>query len=100
MLPAKFGGTSTDYQMVEEEDEKGQTRLTIVASPKVGVIDEGDLIQTVLTELRKGRAAKRMMANMWSQAETLRVKRITPYTTVHGKLLPLHIQKGKITNDQ
>jgi hypothetical protein len=41
-----------------------------------------------------------MMANMWSQAETLRVKRITPYTTVHGKLLPLHIQKGKITNDQ
>ena len=98
VLPAKFGGTSTDYQMVEEEDEKGQTRLTIVASPKVGVIDEGELIQTVLTELRKGVDGKRMMTNIWSQAETLRVKRITPHTTARGKLLPLHIHKGKITN--
>lgn len=100
VLPAKFGGTSTDYQMVEEEDDKGQTRLTIIASPEVGVIDEGELIQTVLTELRKGVDGKRMMANMWSQAKTLRVKRITPYTTSRGKLLPLHIQKGQIINDQ
>ena len=100
VLPAKFGGTSTDYQMVEEEDRKGQTRLTIVASPEVGVIDDDEFIQTVLTELRKGRSGQRMMANMWSQAKTLRVKRMSPHTTARGKLLPLHIQKCKITNDQ
>ena len=32
VLPAKFGGASTDYQMVEEEDKKGHTRMSIVES--------------------------------------------------------------------
>ncbi len=95
VLPAKFGGTSVDYQMVEEEDEEGHTHMNILVSPEVGAINEGELIQTVLRELGKGKDTQRMMAQIWSQAGTLRVKRMRPLTTARGKLLPLHIQKRK-----
>jgi hypothetical protein len=94
VLPARFGGASTDYQMMEEE-EQGYTRLALLVSPEVGEIDEAELVQAVLAELSKGKDTQRMMAEMWSQAETLRVKRARPFITAAGKLLPLHIQKLK-----
>jgi hypothetical protein len=97
VLPTEFGGTSTDYQMVEEEDEAGHTRLSIVVSPEVGAIDETELIKIILAELRKGKDSQRMMVEVWSQAKTLRVKRMRPVITARGKLLPLHIQKGDKT---
>jgi len=93
VLPARFGGYSTDYQMVEEEDEKGHTHMSIVVSPDIGTIDEAEVISAVLAEISKGKDTQRMMAEMWSQADTLRVKRIKPLATARGKLLPLHIQR-------
>ena len=95
ILPAQFGGSSTDYQMVEEEDERGHTRMSVLVSPEVGDVDEDGLIQTVLTELGKGKDTQRMMAQVWAEAKTLRVKRIRPLVTARGKLIPLHIQKDK-----
>jgi hypothetical protein len=93
VLPTKFGGASIDYQMVEEEDGRGYTRLTLLVSPEVGEVDEAELIRTVLAELSKGHDTQRMMAEIWSQAGTLRIKRARPFITDAGKLLPLHIQK-------
>jgi hypothetical protein len=95
VLPVKFGGTSTDYQMVEEEDEQGHTRMSIVVSPELGAIDEAELIKTILTGLSKGKDGKRMMAEVWGQAKTLRVKRIRPFVTPAGKLMPLHIYRPR-----
>jgi hypothetical protein len=95
ILPARFGGTSIDYQMIEEEDEQGHTRLSIIVSPEVGEVDEGELTRTVLAELSKGNDTQRMMSEMWSQAKLLMVKRQRPFVTATGKLLPLHIQKGE-----
>ncbi|MFC1993434.1 hypothetical protein ACFLV3_06510 [Chloroflexota bacterium] len=95
VLPSKFGGASTNYQMVEDEDEQGHTRLYLIVSPDIGPLDDEVLIQTVLVELTKGRDTERMMAQVWSRAKTLRVKRRQPITTGSGKLLPLHIQKEK-----
>ena len=93
ILPAKFGGTSIDYQMVEEEDKDGHTHINVVISPEVGDVGDSEVIQTVLTELGKGRDTQRMMADVWSQSKTLKVKRMRPITTAGGKLLPLHITK-------
>lgn len=95
VLPAKFGGASIDYQMVEEEDDRGHTRMSVIVSPEVGIIDEDELIKTILDELSKGKDTQRMMAEMWSQAKTLQVKRMRPITTSVGKLLPLHIHRKK-----
>ncbi len=95
ILPSKFGGTSIDYQMVEEEDEQGHTHMSFVVSPEVGAIDENKLIQTVLAELGNGKDTQQMMAEVWSQSKTLRVKRMRPFTTARGKLLPLHIHRHR-----
>ena len=81
--------------VVEEEDEDGHTRLSVIVSPDVGEIDENEVIKTVLAELSQGPEYRRTMAEVWSQSKTLRVKRMQPITTARGKLLPLHIHKGK-----
>lgn len=95
ILPSKFGGCSIDYQMIEEEDEHGHTRLSIVVSPDVGIINEEALIKVIYDELGRGKEVNRMMANIWYQSNTLRIKRMKPLTTKMGKFLPLHIQKDK-----
>ncbi|HEX7475152.1 MAG TPA: hypothetical protein VF318_04230 [Dehalococcoidales bacterium] len=98
VLPAKFGGASTDYQMVEEEDEQGHTRMSPAVSPRLGPIDEAELVKTVLTELSKGKDTQRMMADIWSRAHTLRIKRVEPFATGRGKLMPLHIGRRRTTS--
>jgi len=95
VLPERFGGTASDYQMVEEEDEQGNTRLNLLVNPRLGDMDEGELARLVLDELAKGSDATRMMSRLWQQTGTLRVERLSPVTTASGKLLPLHIQKAK-----
>jgi phenylacetate-coenzyme A ligase PaaK-like adenylate-forming protein len=95
ILPTRFGGSSIDYQIVEEEDSDGQSYLNIIANPEIGSIDESQLIDTVLDELSEGKDTQRMMAAVWSKSNTIRVRRVKPYTTSRGKLLPLHIQKAK-----
>ncbi len=89
VLPSKFGGGSTDYQIVEEEQEDGHTRMNVLASPELGEIDENELVSTILAALPH----VGITPNVWSMAGTLRVKRIQPMTTERGKLLPLHIVK-------
>ncbi|MBN1367349.1 MAG: hypothetical protein JW967_05440 [Dehalococcoidales bacterium] len=95
LLPDHFGGSSADYQMVEEENERGFTTLSVVVSPDVGEIDEANLVKTILTELSKGKDTQRMMAEMWAKGGVLRVKRERPFVTAAGKLLPLHILTKK-----
>jgi len=95
ILPSRFGGRSTDYQMVEEEDEYGQTRLSIVVSPSVGIVDEEALIHEIYNEIVRGNEGNRMMGNILAQARALRVIRSHPISTSVGKLLPLHIKKAQ-----
>ena len=91
VLPMRYGCSSTDFQLVEEEDEKGQTRLTVLASPSAGPIDEADIVRTILEGLPRGG----ITPAMWSIAGTIRLRRGYPETTQRGKLLPLHISKGR-----
>ncbi len=90
VLPAKYGGSSSDYQIVEEEDERGRTRMSIIVSPGVGAINEAELIREVLDGLPRGSIAPAV----WSEASTFRVKRASPIMTRGGKLMPLHIQRN------
>ena len=99
ILPARFGGTSIDYQMVEEEDDGGRTHLYILVSPDVGAVDEGEIVDTVLARLSEGEDSQRMMTQIWLQSKTIRVKRTRPVATSRGKLLPLHIQRARPGSD-
>lgn len=91
VLPARFGGTSTDYQIVEEEDASGQTRMTVLVSPEIPNVDEEELIRMIVDSLPHGG----ITPDVWSAAHTFRLQRISPMATRRGKLLPLHILRNK-----
>lgn len=92
VLPRKYGGAATDYQLLEEEDSQGQTRLSLIISPTVGVVDESDVIATVLSELRRSPHPGKLAAGVWAQANILRVKRMHPISKM-GKVMTLHLMK-------
>jgi hypothetical protein len=94
VLPDKYGGAPTDYQLIEEEDERGQTCLSLIISPAVGAVDNKDAINTVLDELRRNAYGGKLAAGFWSQVNTLRVKRIQPLSS-SGKITTMHLMKKK-----
>ncbi|MFC2067869.1 hypothetical protein ACFLTP_02500 [Chloroflexota bacterium] len=92
VLPRTYGGAATDYQILEEEDNTGETHLSLIISPKVEAVDESDVIATVLNELHNGVYGGKLAAGLWSQARTIQVKRMHPIST-WGKVAPLHLIK-------
>lgn len=93
ILPRRFGGTPLDYQLVETEQD-GLTRVLIVASPRIGRIDEEALVCTVLESLRAGPGGD-VMTPLWRDGRTLQVARREPYTTPSAKILPLHVSRPR-----
>ena len=93
ILPSEFGGGPGDYQLVEEEDEKGQTRLSLLVHPEVGAADETKILLRLQERLSQGSSANRFQAKIWQDAGTLRVKRGVPHASARGKILPLHISR-------
>lgn len=90
VLPARFGGSPLDYQLLEEEDERGFTRLSLTMSPRVELAAdrEHEVVEAVLGELAPG-----PLRSLWTQASTLRVLRREPIWTERGKLMPLHLER-------
>jgi len=93
VLPARFGGTPLDYQLMEEEDEQGFTRLYLLISPKLQITDESAVIQGILDALHESSIMGDGTRNIWAQAGTLLVKRMEPVWTGRGKLMPLHLSR-------
>jgi hypothetical protein len=91
VLPAAFGGAPTDYQLVEAE-ESGLSRILIVASPRLGPLDETTVVQRVLDTLSQYPGGS-VMTQHWRQGDTLRLVRREPYQTASAKILPLHLQR-------
>jgi hypothetical protein len=90
-LPSEFGGGPGDYQIVEEEDGNGQTRLTLVIHPGIRDLDEGRVLARMRHAFSNGSRGNQFMAGVWENAGTFRVKRERPYASPRGKILPLHI---------
>ena len=89
-LPQRFGGSSIHYQLLEE-DLGNQTKLTLVVSPQVGLLDEQVVIQAFLNELRAADARLVEPTKLWEQAGSLRVMRAEPILTPRGKLMPVRV---------
>jgi hypothetical protein len=92
LLPARFGGGPLDYQMMEEEDEKGLTYLSIVINPRLEIDSEAAVVEFVLGALRRSSPMADAARTIWQHAGTIQVKRMEPIWTGRGKLLPLHMQ--------
>jgi hypothetical protein len=92
-LPSKFGGSPLDYQAIEEQGKNGLSYLAILVSPKVGGVNEALLVSTVLEELRKARGdSGRMMAAVWQEAGTVKVRREEPHPTKGGKVFSFQVE--------
>ena len=97
VLPAHFGGTSADYQVLEEERADGILRLLLVVSPRVGPVDAKRVRHTFLEALGRDGGFARLSAELWRRAGTVQVKRQWPVVTTAGKILPFHVIKGQGT---
>jgi hypothetical protein len=95
ILPARFGGSPLDYQLTEQEDARGLTRLYLVISPRIEIADEQQVIETVLNTLSESSPMGDAARGVWQQAGTLQIKRMEPMLTNRGKLLPLHIERSQ-----
>lgn len=91
VLPARFGGSALDYQLAEEEDERGFTRIVIRVSPRLDIRDETELVRAVLDGLTEASISADLAGRLWSQANAILVRREEPRTGGGGKLMPLHL---------
>jgi phenylacetate-coenzyme A ligase PaaK-like adenylate-forming protein len=90
VLPARFGGHPSDYQLVEEEVD-GQPKICIVVSPSVGEVEEAALISEVLSGLTESALGPPSWVKLWREMGTLRVERRAPFSTATAKVHPLHV---------
>ena len=91
VLPERFGGHATDYQFVAEE-ERALARMTLLVSPRVGRVDDVELLSAVLEAFRSKGPAKKMSADIWQDGKALRVDRREPHSTVTAKVPALHVR--------
>jgi len=98
-LPERFGGRSTDYQLVEKEDSRGMTHLQLLVSPRVGEIQETEVLDRFLSLLRRAEASpdswSQSGTEMWKQSNMLQIVREFPFPTVSGKIMPFFVSKPK-----
>ncbi|MBI4526400.1 MAG: hypothetical protein HY695_21585 [Deltaproteobacteria bacterium] len=93
ILPSKFGGGPTDYQLLEEMFQGGRPSLRLVVHPGIGAIDETALIDTFLNALGVGSGVERVMSIQWREAGLLCVERAAPRITAAGKILHIHSER-------
>jgi hypothetical protein len=100
-LPERFGGRSTDYQLVENEDARGLTHLQLLVSPRVGDIDNNKVLDTFLNLLKRAEDSPESWSQsgteMWKQSNMVQIVRQLPMATASGKILPFYVSKPKTT---
>ena len=96
VLPARFGGSALDYQLVEEAGTDGATRLVLRIHPGVGPLDV-EVVRTVfLSELGRDSLADTYQANLIRRAESVVVRRLPPLATTAGKVLPFQLARAGV----
>lgn len=86
VLPGRFGGAPTDYQIVEEETDLGHSRVRLLVHPAVGPLDDATVAEAFLAAIAAGSTSARLMTEVWRAAEVLRVERRVPMRTTTGKI--------------
>ena len=89
VLPARFGGSPLDFQLAEEEDAGGLTRIVLRVHPRVAIPSEEAVREAILSALAGGDAGAVVTRALWRAGGTLVVRREEPRLTAQGKLLPI-----------
>lgn len=95
-LPARFGGSALDYQLMEQEDAQGLTRVYLIVSPRIQIASEAAVVECFLDGLKHSSPMADAARLVWQNANTIQIKRMEPVWGESGKFMPLHIPKRKI----
>jgi hypothetical protein len=88
-LPARFGGSPTDYQLVEIEGGS-QTAIELRVHPRLNTAPAEEIKGFFLGEIKQMWGGA-LTGREWTQTEGFRVVHGEPYMTRSGKVLPLHL---------
>jgi hypothetical protein len=90
VLPGRFGGGPTDYQLVEDETANGESVVRLLVHPAVGPLEADRVAEAFLAAVGTGSDAQRIMGTVWRDAKLIRVERRAPVAVASGKILHLH----------
>jgi hypothetical protein len=94
VLPARFGGGSTDYQLVDEQTESGLPGMRLLVHPRLGPLDAEEIRQVFLDAIGGGSGVERVMEHVWHEAKLPIVDRSAPRVTRTGKTQHVHHAAG------
>jgi hypothetical protein len=94
VLPRRFGGGPTHYQLVEDVVSDGRSRLRLLVDPAVGPLDAQAIAAAFLSAIGGGSGVERVMGLLWHEAGVLHVERRSPILTPAGKILHLHQERA------
>jgi hypothetical protein len=95
VLPTRFGGTPTDYQLLEHlDDARARPEVRLLVSPTLGPLDDAAVADAFLTAVGGGDSGERLMELQWRGGGVLRVVREQPRRTASGKILHVFLDRG------
>lgn len=89
VLPAQFGGSLLDYQLVEEETEQGFTKLVLYVDPSVSIQDEEALLEAFLDAMKNSMPSVRLAQAEYRTGDVVTIRREKPFVTNRGKHFPI-----------
>ncbi|HEY9245822.1 MAG TPA: hypothetical protein VIO11_03150, partial [Candidatus Methanoperedens sp.] len=92
VLPERFGGSVTDYQILEVE-ENGSSELNLLISPDIVGVDEEKVLETMRDELRATGKIRGLSMDMLEKVRIIRIKREYPKRTKVGKIFSFHVEQ-------
>jgi hypothetical protein len=93
VLPRRFGGGPTDFQLVEMEGEAGEPQVRLLVHPSLGPLDTRAVADAFLQALGPGSGVERVMALQWRESHSLTVERRVPLRSAVGKIQHLHRER-------
>jgi phenylacetate-coenzyme A ligase PaaK-like adenylate-forming protein len=89
VLPSQFGGSLLDYQLVEEENEQGFTKLMLYVDPSVPIKDETVLLEAFLDAMKQSAPSVRLAQAEYRTGDVVTIRREKPFVTNRGKYFPI-----------
>ena len=93
VLPARFGGSVTDYQLIEGGEADGRPLVRLRVHPRLRLADPEAVRAAFLDAIGAGSGPERVMATVWRDLGLPRVEWAAPLTTSSGKILHLHVAR-------
>ena len=93
LLPARFGGGTEDYQLVENQVAPHGSSLRLLVHPRLGPVDPAAVTRLFLEALGAASPSARLMGLTWDGSGLLGVERRPPHVTGSGKVLHLHVDR-------